>query len=208
MGKIKLAILLVTVTSGIILPTSYLIAQQQQTTSATTAAEERIKRDLVGRTIMEPTKERYRSKFEIKTINNILGVEITGKEKKEKEILFNANVKLSDKVNIYIAKVNITYVWNGKSWSFQFLQSKFLDIKSTGKFNSCVSAKLVESGWGGIYTIQFTNNCDIPLLVEGVALYNEEWHYFSALVDANDSREANSGFANVKDFKIERVERP
>jgi hypothetical protein len=170
--------------------------------------EEKIKWDLAGHIIMEPTRTLYRKEFKIQSTDNVRNVSILEKVKNENEIFYAVHLNLSGEVNDYIADINITYILSNKGWTIQYIESKQLNIVSTGKYNNCVSTQLVESTWGGIYTMRFTNNCDIVLLVEGVALYNNKWHYFSALIDANDSREANSDFVDVKDYIIERIERP
>ena len=170
---------------------------------------ETIKTDLIERTIMEPTREKYRTKFDIKSKEQIKEVIINDKKKTGDEIVYFVRLNLSGDVNAYIADINITYMLgNYDDWTIEHIESKLLDIVPTGKFKDCIKTGLVESGWGGIKTIQFTNNCDVALLVEGKAFYRENWHPFSALVEAHDSREANSGFVDVKDFQITRIERP
>ena len=170
---------------------------------------ETIKTDLIERTIMEPTREKYRAKFDIKSKEQVKEVIINDKKKNGDEIVYFVRVSLSGDVNAYIADINITYMLgNYDDWTIEHIESKLLDIVPTGKFKDCIKAGLVESGWGIIKTIQFTNNCDVALLVEGKAFYNESWHPFSALIEAHDSREASNGFADVKDFQITRIERP
>jgi len=168
--------------------------------------EEQIKRNLVGRTILEPTRTFYREKFEIKTIKNIVSVEITKKEKNDKERVYHCHLKLQDNVNVYNADVKITYSWNGKAWVFQFLQSKKLDIVATGKFKNCIVAK--EEIAAITYGVFFYNNCNIMLIVEGKQ-YNSnlrEWEYYAIEVPAN----SNTLFCYVTDtdYTIERIERP
>jgi hypothetical protein len=168
----------------------------------------KIKSDLKGHTIIEPTRELYRSKFEVQSANNIQNIQVLETQKNGDEIIYTVHLDLNGDVNKYFADINITYyLGDNDVWTIRHIESKQLDILPTGKYDICISAQLVESSWGGINTIQFTNNCDIALLTEGRAFYNNEWHYFAALIESNDSREA-AGFADVKDFKIQRVERP
>ncbi|MDR2913222.1 MAG: hypothetical protein LBV74_00040 [Tannerella sp.] len=170
---------------------------------------EKIKNDLIGRTITEPTRMLYRSKFEVKSIENVQDVAIQESKKTGDEIRYVIHAELNGEVNKYVADLNITYkLGNYDDWTIQYIENKMLDIVPTGKYNNCIKANLTESGWGIIQTVHFTNNCDVALLVEGVAFYNNDWHPFHALIKANDSRDASTGFADIKDFQIKRIEQP
>lgn len=171
--------------------------------------ERKIREDLAGRTIIEPTRKKYRDKFEVRTTDNVQGIAISETRETDGELFYAVKADLKGEVNRYSAELNITYdLGRHDDWTIQHIESRHLDIIPTGKYDNCVTARLVESGWGGINTISFTNNCDIPLLVEGIVFYNKEWRPFSALIDATDSRTAHSGFSDIKDFRIQRVERP
>lgn len=205
----KLSVILLSVLLDIVSLT-YMNAQQQ-TSVQTLSTEQQIKRNLVGRTIIEPTRKLYREKFDIKSIDNILNVEIVNKNNQNNDLVYQCRLKLSDHINTYIADVVITYAWNGKTWLFQYLQSKRLDIVSTGKFQSCIMEKKEP---GVFFTEEWFlyNNCDVTLIVEGKIFTGNsngtarEWQYFALEVPANDK--ALLSYDSSADFTIERVERP
>lgn len=165
--------------------------------------EQKIKYDLAGRTIVEPTKELHRSKFQIRSSTNVLSVEILGKERNGNQIFYSTRLKLSDEVNTYLADVNITYT-NNNQWIIQHLESKFLDIIPTRQFDNCI--KVTKGGWAECY--YFNNNCDVALLVEGQHIgyyYSTHWSYFAEMIPANGEKKFIGTYA---DYKIERIERP
>ena len=209
MKQIKSTILLIISIAGLVCTAPELNAQTQQTTAQTPTVQ-LIRRDLTGRTIVEPTRKRYRGKFEIKSINNVLNVEITGRETRKNEILYQTRLKLSDRINTYMATVDITYHWNGKAWVIQYLQSKSLDIVSTGKFRNCILVKSENV----MFTqhLIFYNNCDVTLLVEGRVFTwgssgrQKEWVDFSIPVPANGN--VDFRYETDVEYQITRVERP
>jgi len=190
--------------------TPYVIAQQQQTVAPPSSIEQRIKRDLAGRTILDPTRKLYREKIDIKTANNVINVEITANERRNAEIVYRTRLKLSDNINTYIAMADITYQWDGKAWTIQYIRSRSLDIVSTGKFKNCILVK--PERWLLSDHLYFYNNCDVTLLVEGrIFTWNsngmkKEWRDFAIPVPANGK--ADFHYETDVEYQIERVERP
>jgi hypothetical protein len=166
--------------------------------------EQKIKYDLAGRTIVEPTKELHRSKFQIHSSNNVQKVEILDKEKNGNQIFYRTQLKLNDGINTYLADVNITYTKSNQEWGIQHLESKFLDIVPTKQFDNCIV--ITKDDWYQRYELH--NNCDVALLVEGRHIgyfYSTHWSYFAEMIPANGKKNFIGTYA---DYKIERIERP
>ena len=210
MQKTKFTILLIVGITAIVHFTPLINAQQQQTNVNARTIQQQIKRDLAGRTLVEPTHKRYREKFEVKSIDNVLNVEITGRNNRGTEITYQTQLRLTDNINTYIATADITYKWDGKIWVIQYLQSKSLDIASTGKYRNCILVK-TEPVWYSEHLF-FYNNCDVTLLVEGrmyAWVFNKqkrEWVDFAIPVPANGKAEFY--YETTVEYQIQRVERP
>jgi hypothetical protein len=172
--------------------------------------ETAIKRDLAGRVIVEPTKQQYRTRFHIRSAENVQSVKIASHEKKNNEITYFVHLLLTDGVNQYKADANITYAWSNKGWEIQYIESKYLDIVSTGKFNNCILVKEERRGFSN--HLYWYNNCDVTLIVEGYMFawssdgQKREWRYFADEVPANGK--ADFYYETEVDYKIMRIERP
>ncbi len=84
-----------------------------------------------------------------------------------------------------------------------------MQIVQTHRYDNCISTRL----WGmlGEHRYEFTNSCDVQLLVGGVVLSEtyERWEKFSILVNANSKATIGDMFQNrIKDCKIHFIERP
>ena len=210
MQKSKFTILLTAGIAAIVYFTPVINAQQQQTNANAPTIQQQIKRDLAGRTLVEPTHKRYREKFEVKSVDNVLSVEITGRNNRGTEITYQTQLRLTDHINTYIATADITYKWDGKIWVIQYLQSKSLDIAATGKYRNCILVK-TEPVWFA-ERLFFYNNCDVTLLVEGRRFSwvpngsKMEWVDFAIPVPANGKAEFY--YDTTVEYQIQRVERP
>jgi hypothetical protein len=178
------------------------IVQKKMTIIPPNPDAEKIKKDLVGHTIIEPTRELYRSKFAIKSLAEIKEVKISEAKKDGDKLFYSLHLELTGEVNQYIADINLTYYLGANDdWMIQHIESKLLDIVPIGKFNDCISVK--HEG----YYRYFYNNCDVALLVEGV-VYDEwstkGWVKKDVLVPAN----GNTNIYGFKDYKLKRIERP
>jgi len=164
--------------------------------------EQKIKQDLAGRTIPEPTRTLHRKVFQVRAASNVQNVDILDKEKIANQILYRTRLKLNDDINTYMADVNITYVLDNKEWVIQHLESRYLDIVPTGKFDGCIVVKAS----GGFYNLY--NNCDVILVVEGRHwgwFYSDRWSDFAYVVPANGHVNFIGTYA---EYRIERIERP
>jgi len=172
--------------------------------------EQKIKQDLVGKTIMEPTREVYRSKFQVRLVGSVLNVDISNKEKDGNQLYYKTKLILSDDINTYLADVNITYVWDNREWTILYLESKYLDIMPTGKFDNCIIVKTERPLFAE--QLFWYNNCSVALIVEGYIYawsfhgQKREWQYFSDEVPAN----GKAYFYSETDvtYRITRIERP
>jgi len=172
--------------------------------------EQKIKYDLAGKIIMEPTRKAYRSKFQVRSAKNVLNVDILSKEKDGNQTLYRVRLKLNDDINTYLADINITYIWDNREWTIQYLESKYLDIVPTGKFDNCIIVK--KEPYLFSEYLFFYNNCDVALLVEGRIFtwssdgMRREWRDYAIDVAANGK--AQFHYESDADYKIERIERP
>ena len=210
MKRRNFVILLIAGIAGIACATTGLNAQQRQTAAQNPTIQQQIRRDLVGRTIVDPTRKHYREKFEVKSINNVSGIEITGRQNSGTVIVYQTRLKLSDNINTYMATADITYKWNGKAWAIEYLQSKSLDIVSTGKYRNCIMVKPEQMYFSE--RLFLYNNCDVTLLVEGRMLAwifdkgKRDWKDFAIPVPANGKAEFY--YELDVEYQIIRVERP
>jgi hypothetical protein len=171
---------------------------------------QQIKLDLIGKTIVEPTHELYRSEFKINSKKNIVDVVTKSKRQNENQYMYQSVLTLTDQVNTYQADVVIKYLLKNNEWSFDFLECKNLDIIPTENFNSCIVVK--KERYSFSEHLFMYNNCDVALIAEG-RIYawtsdgsKREWQYFAIEVPANGKTDFY--YETEADYIIERIERP
>jgi len=173
---------------------------------------DKIKHDMIGRRITErPNGYRQPGWFwEIKD-NEITDVQIISENRQDNDYLFEVRLILqTEGGGAHEAFVNMTYVLRQyDDWTIDFLESKEINIVKTGRFDNCVTIQ--RKGWSGEWKLEFTNHCDVALVVGGVLLpqYREEWIKFSRRIDANGTNSVGGLFSvSVQDYQIHFIERP
>jgi len=180
---------------------------------------ERIKHDFFERTKKDFfIKEGGKKDFQIVNENN-----------KGDEYVFEIRLVWQSKSDgEYDALVNMTYVLQqNDDWMINSVESNINIIKS-GKYNNCITIQNLGSqqvsygAWNNqshynVYRLEFTNNCNTPLVVVGAVLTNGKWQSFSTSVGGwmSGSWTGNMYFAKtshfdfsyeIKDYKIHLVE--
>lgn len=101
------------------------------------------------------------------------------------------------------------YTKHGDNWMPSVLKSKELEIVRTYLYDDCITSE--KKGWPGEYEIEFTNNCDIDLVVGGICQLeysNKGWQKFSCVVPANSKKSIGGLFiGSIEKYKIHFVER-
>jgi len=172
---------------------------------------EKIKRDLIGRKITEqPNGYRRQGWFwEIKE-GEMKEIQIISENKQSNDYLFEVRLILQADGGAHEALVNLTYVLRqNDDWTIDFLESKQVNIVKTGKYDNCVSFQ--RKGWSGEFYLEFTNHCDVALVVGGVVLseFGGEWKKFSTVVNPNGTSSVGGLFSvSVRDYQIHFIERP
>jgi len=172
---------------------------------------EKIKQDLIGRKITEQPDGYHRQGWywEIKE-GEIKEIQIISENKQGNDYLFTVCLILQADGSAHEAFVNLTYVLRqNDDWIIDFLENKQVNIVRTGKYDNCLTSQ--RQGWSGEYYLEFTNHCDVALVVGGVVLseFGGEWKKFSTIVDANGTKSVGGLFSvSVKDYQIHFIERP
>ena len=177
---------------------------------------EKMRTDLVGRTITK-NGDIYRQvrKFKADSEQQISNVTIIKEEVNGDNYTIDVFLELSNDASVYVAELTVNYfLGRNDDWTIEYIHAKRLETKATGKYNDCI---IHSFGNGGFMTqcVSLTNNCDVPLLVEGILMtgYEREWLPFEILVESNnytlvgqwgDARYVGS----VIDYKIQKIERP
>lgn len=179
---------------------------------------EKIKHDLVGRKITEQPNGYHRQDWywlieegEIKDIQIISDNRVFGDEEPySRTHQFEVRLILQADGGAHEAFVNLIYVLRQEDdWTIDFLESKQINIVKTEKYYNCVTSQ--RKGWSGEYYLEFTNHCDVALVVGGVILseFGGEWKKFSTVVNASGRSSVGGLFSiSVRDYQIHFVERP
>jgi len=172
---------------------------------------EKIKQDLLGRKITEQPNGYHRQGWywEIKD-GEIKEIQIISENKQANDYLFEVRLVLQANGSAHEAFVNLTYVLHQHDdWTIDFLESKQVSIVKTGKYDNCVTSQ--RKGWSGEFYLEFTNHCDVALVVGGMVLseFGNEWKKFSTVVNASATSSVGGLFSvSVRDYQIHFVERP
>jgi len=174
---------------------------------------EKLKKDLIGRKIAEGV-DGYRKKdwyWEIKSLNQLKNVEIKKIENKGDDYRLDVHLVLQGENTDYEADVRIFYVLRQyDDWTIDVIETQNMQIVQTGKYANCITTERGETLIGAIY-YEFTNSCDVPLLIGGVIFmdYEQRWEKFSLIVNANSSETTRSASVwRIRECKIHFIERP
>ena len=185
---------------------------------------EKIKRDLIGSYINYEYGVFYRNggfytNYPIEE-NNLKDIQIVNSNKESDDCLIKAQLILQscDGGLKYEGIVNLNYVL--PQYDDWILKSKEFNILKTGKYDNCITCtiKQYSQRYGEInklnkYYLEFTNHCDIRLLVGGKRLVSI-WDNFSIIINGNtkqdywDGRQGDFGryYWDIKDYEILFVE--
>jgi hypothetical protein len=172
---------------------------------------EKIKRDLIGRKITEQPDGYYHQDWYWKIEDGeIKDIRIISENKQRDDYLFKIRLVLQADGGAHEALVNLTYVLRkNDEWTIDFIESKQVNVVKTGKYNNCISVQ--KKGWTGEYELEFTNHCDVPLVVGGAVLseFKQEWHKFSTVIKGSSTKRMGGLFSiSVLDYQIHFIEKP
>ena len=167
---------------------------------------EKLKQDLVRRRIIEQTDGYFGRgwAWQIGSIEELKEVKIVSDEKQGEDYVLDVHLVLQKEgAGQYEADVKIICVLGqNDDWTIDFIETKSIGIVKTGRYNNCVTTE-IKKGWGT--SLQFTNSCDVNLIIGGQILgNNSEWTKFSSKVNANST---GSVSYYGKEYKIDFIER-
>jgi len=167
--------------------------------------EENLKQNLVRRRITEQPGGYYGRgwAWQIASADEIKSIKIEKDEKVGDDYVLDVHLLLQKDAGQHEADLKITSVLgkNDDDWKIDFIETKDIRIVKTGRYDNCITTEITKSF--GSY-LQFTNGCDVALIVGGQMLENNgEWTKFSTRVNANSTGSA----AYRKDYKIDFIER-
>jgi len=166
---------------------------------------ENLKQNLVKRRLIEQPGGYYGQGWgiQIASADEIKSIKIENGEKIGDDYVFDVHLLIQKEVNQYDADLKITSVLRqSDDWQIDFIETRDVHIVKTGRYDNCVSAKINNSRQT---YLQFTNNCDVTLVVGGRMQGNDdEWIKFLTRVNANG---AGSASYSGKEYKIDFIER-
>ncbi len=166
----------------------------------------KLKQDLVKRRIMEQSDGYFGRNWawQIGSIEELKEVKILNEEKQGEDYVLNVRLILQrESASQYEADVKIICVLGqSDDWTIDFIETKSIGIVKTGRYDNCVTTE-IKKGWGT--SLQFTNTCDVNLIIGGQILGTDnEWRKFSSRANANST---GSTSYNGKEYKIDFIER-
>ena len=131
---------------------------------------EKIKCDLIGRTIVIPD-ERCVPNWSIKE-NIIKDFQIVNESKGNDKYSFEIRLFLQrNLIGDLEASVNVTYVLrDNDDWKFDSYQNRVVKFVKTGDFDNCIAVSYIERKrpfLGSMTAMQISNSCDVTLVVTG-----------------------------------------
>lgn len=175
--------------------------------------EAQLKYDLVGRQITDQP-DGYHKKGWVWVFQEgeIKELEITRRKKLKEEYKVTARVIFQASGGAQEALIDVTYVLkDGDDWRIDFIESRSLKMVRTGKYDKCVT---VEKRWEGFlniggYVLDFTNHCDVALVVGGSLYSDSGWTRFSVVIEGSGHATIGGGLQSyIKDYKVDFIERP
>jgi len=165
----------------------------------------KLKQDLVGRRITEQANGYYNRGWfwQISSQDEIKNMQIEKEEKVGDVYVLDVHLLLERGANQHEAdlKVNCVLAQND-DWTIDFIETKDIHIVKTGRYDNCITTEVKKGYWN---SLQFTNKCDVSLIIGGEMLGNDgEWTKFSSYINANGT---NTVSYSGKEYKIDFVER-
>lgn len=170
--------------------------------------------DLVGRQITDqPDGYHHRGWVWEFQEGDIKSIEITSKKKLGDDACrLVAEIVFQRTGAAQKATVAVHYVLrDAEDWKIDFIESRSLEVVRTGKYDRCVDIEKRWEGFLGIggYVLDFTNHCDVALVVGGSVLTESGWHRFSTVVEGSGKKSIGGGFQSyIKDYTVAFIERP
>ena len=169
--------------------------------------EVRLKQNLVGRKILEQSGGYFGNRWtwQIGAANEIKNIKIEKEEKVGEDYELDVHLILQkEQGSQYEADLTLICVLGQEDdWKIDFIKTKDIRIVKTGRYDDCITKEVKKSYWNNY--LQFTNSCDVPLIIGGQILGNDgEWRKFSSNVNANGT---GSTSYNGKQYKIDFIER-
>lgn len=174
---------------------------------------QQLKGDLIGRKLTEPQpgyhKQDWYWMIEAGEIQNI---SIKNQYYNNNSYVYSLDLSLHaiDGTGVtYRFMCDFVYTKQGDNWVPSVLKSKGLEIVRTYLYDDCITSE--KKGWPGEYEVEFTNSCDIDLVVGGICqleFSNKGWQKFSCVVPANGKKSIGGLFiGSINKYKIHFVER-
>ena len=167
-----------------------------------------LKHNLVRRRITEQPGGYFGNSWawQINSVEEIQSIRIEKEEKVGNDYEIDVHLVLQKNQSAqYEADLTLICVLGqaDDDWRIDFIKTKDIFVTRTGRYNDCITTEQ-KRNWGGTF-LQFTNNCDVALIVGGQMLgNNDEWTKFSAKVNANG---VGSTSYSGKECKIDFIER-
>jgi len=143
--------------------------------------------------------------WQINSAEEIKNITIEKEEKVGNDYELDVHLSLQrDQSAQYEAYLTLTCVLGqaDDEWKVDFIKTKDINIVKTDRYDSCITTEIKKS-WGT--SLQFTNSCDVALIVGGKIMgNNNEWIKFSTRVNANG---VGSASYNGKEYEIDFIER-
>jgi hypothetical protein len=175
---------------------------------------EKLKEDLIGRRLSEQQGGYFGDNWywEITSKNELKSVEVRSKSRQDEDYIYKVHLLLQGEANQYEADIIVTYALRqNDDWIIDFIETKDIHIVKTGKYDNCITAQRKQVG-ALEYQLEFTNHCDVPLLIGGIALNawgDKKWRKFTTTVDGNSIKSIGGIFSvSVQDYRIDFIERP
>jgi len=147
--------------------------------------------------------------------NEIKSVEVMQGEEKNNAYIGDVRLLLQTKAcpTQYVFDLQIVFVLNeSNQWMIDNIETKDIYLIKTDRYDHCITMETEENSGRipvGFSTdtkaLNFTNNCDVTLVVCGQALIDDKWIKFYTYVGANEN---NKSFyiGNFTEYKIDFIE--
>lgn len=174
---------------------------------------QQLKGDLIGRKLTEP-QPGYHSQnwYWVIEAGEIQSISIKNQYYNGNSYVYSLDLSLHaiDGTGVtHRFMCDFVYAKQGDNWMPSVLKSKELEIVRTYLYDDCITSE--KKGWPGEYEVEFTNRCDIDLVVGGICQIeysNEGWQKFSCVVPANGKKSIGGLFiGSIDRYKIHFVER-
>ncbi len=161
--------------------------------------DEKIKQDLVGRSIREPQNGYNEGKttWNIEE-GEVKFMEVIEKTKEDNNIIYKLRLVLKANGGAVDVRCTARYGLSDydDDWTITMLTTETFDVVKTGKYDDCIEVQKDMFGY------RFFNKSDSALTVGGVC-YSWRWHKFQKTIAGNES-----GYIYCSDCKIHFIEIP